>query len=88
MSDEGGCGHQYPGIGDIAFVKDLMSKKITTRSFDCSRFGASIAPGLGWVCILIFVYLHLYQYIKVKEECSNAMSLGAGVNIAMHVFIC
>ena len=52
MSNKGGCGHQYPGIGNIAFVKNLMSRKIATRNFNCSRFGASIAPGLGWVCIL------------------------------------
>ncbi|XP_028411772.1 uncharacterized protein LOC114534516 [Dendronephthya gigantea] len=48
MSNKGGCSHQYPGIGDVAFVKDLMTGEIATRNFKCSRFGGAIAPGLGW----------------------------------------
>ena len=68
MSNEGGCGHQYPGIGNIAFVKDLMSRKITTRNFDCSRFGASIAPGLGWVCVLgLFIFI-IVSYLLVIHD--------------------
>ena len=51
MRNEGGCGHRYPGIGNIEYVKDLMSRTITTRNFDCSRFGAYIAPGMGWVYV-------------------------------------
>ncbi|XP_028411770.1 uncharacterized protein LOC114534514 [Dendronephthya gigantea] len=48
MSNKGGCSHRYPGIGKVAFVKDLVTGKIQTKNFKCSRFGASIAPGLGW----------------------------------------
>ncbi|XP_028411790.1 uncharacterized protein LOC114534527 [Dendronephthya gigantea] len=48
MSNKGGCSHRYPGIGDVAFVKDLMTGEIATRNFKCSRFGSAIAPGLGW----------------------------------------
>ncbi|CAB4031634.1 Hypothetical predicted protein, partial [Paramuricea clavata] len=50
MSDEGGCSHRYPGIGNIAYVKDLMTRKMATRTFNCSRFGASMAPELGSCC--------------------------------------
>ena len=60
MSNEGGCGHRYPGIGNIAYVKDLMSRKIVTRNFECSRFGSAIAPGLGWVgkpTVILFLEL-------------------------------
>ena len=53
MSNEGGCSHQYPGIGNIAYVKDMMSRKITTRNFNCSQFGGSFASGLGWVCVFL-----------------------------------
>ena len=49
MSDKEGCSHRYPGIGNIAYVKDLMTRKIATRNFMCSRFGADISTGLGWV---------------------------------------
>jgi hypothetical protein len=56
MSNEGGCSHQYPGIGNISYVKDLMTRKIATRNFNCSRFGASIARGLGWVCSQLYLY--------------------------------
>ncbi|CAB4012134.1 Hypothetical predicted protein [Paramuricea clavata] len=70
MSDEGGCSHRYPGIGNIAYVKDLMTRKMATRTFNCSRFGASVAPELGWdkmnrcfkeSCPIGFAYLPGYH---------------------------
>ena len=48
MSNEGGCDYKYPGIGNIEYVKDLISRKIKTRNFNCSQFGTS---GLGLVCM-------------------------------------
>ena len=66
MSNEGGYGHRYPGIGIIAFVTDVMSTKITTKNFNCSRFGGSFSPGLGWMCVSFTfapIVVHIYwQY--------------------------
>lgn len=55
MSNRGGCSHLHPGIGDVAYVKDLMSRRIATKEFNCSRFGTSIARGLGWVYKIIYL---------------------------------
>ena len=78
MSNDGGCGHRYPGIGDIAYVKDLMSRKITTRNFNCSRFGGSIAPGLGWVGVL--------NLISIRSTKVNQMEKAFRINIIYEYF--
>ena len=51
MITDRGCSDQMPGIGDIAYVKDLITEKITTRSFKCSVFGPNIGSHfkVGWV---------------------------------------
>lgn len=45
----GGCSNHYPGIGDVAFVKDLLNNQIVSTKFQCSRFGSHTVHGLGWV---------------------------------------
>jgi hypothetical protein len=49
---KGGCDSSSPGIGDVAFVKNLMTERIVTRSFRCSKFGLAHSPEsmIGWVC--------------------------------------
>ena len=49
MISEGGC--LSPGIGDIAYVKDLQTEEIVTTTFRCSHFSSyeHWAPGFGWV---------------------------------------
>ncbi|XP_028391389.1 uncharacterized protein LOC114516186 [Dendronephthya gigantea] len=37
--NQGGCDATSPGIGDIAYVKDLRTEKIVTTKFRCSQFG-------------------------------------------------
>ena len=44
-----GCDSNSPGIGDIAFVKDLKTDKIVTTTFKCSVFGLAHSSTLGWV---------------------------------------
>ena len=47
-----GCTHLSPGIGDIAYVKDLMTEKVLSTSFQCSVFGYAKSDSLfksGWV---------------------------------------
>ncbi len=45
-----GCDALSPGIGDIAYVKDLMTDRIVTTTFQCSVFGHPHSSNLGWVC--------------------------------------
>ena len=54
---EKGCDQNSPGIGDIAYVKDLKTEKIVTRNFRCSKFGIAYHVGtkFGWVCINDFI---------------------------------
>jgi hypothetical protein len=73
MSGKGGCSHRYPGIGNIAYVKDLMASKIATRTFSCSRFGAAIARGLGWVCWWSWYFLILEN--RGNDEILHFLSL-------------
>ncbi|XP_028391545.1 uncharacterized protein LOC114516310 [Dendronephthya gigantea] len=37
--NQGGCGATSPGIGDIAYIKDLRTEKIVATKFRCSQFG-------------------------------------------------
>ena len=41
-----GCDQRSAGIGDIAYVKDLLTEKIVTTKLRCSKFGL---PTFGWV---------------------------------------
>ena len=54
MITDRGCEALSPGVGDIAYVNDLMAEKIATTAFECSVFGPNINPYLkiGWVYAL------------------------------------
>ena len=49
--DQGGCPYNFPGVGDISYVKDLMTEEIVSQDFSCSIFGAYSHPiaKIGWV---------------------------------------
>jgi hypothetical protein len=53
LHGEKGCDGNSPGIGDIAYVKDLRAKKIVTTNFRCSKFGVAYhgRTKYGWVSI-------------------------------------
>ena len=53
--NRGGCGKTSPGIGDVQFVKDLMTDNIVTTKFRCSKFGMAhnAKTIFGWVGISI-----------------------------------
>ena len=47
-----GCAPRTPGIGDIAYVKDLITEKVVSTSFECSVFGDAKSDSVyksGWV---------------------------------------
>ena len=51
MIDEKGCSKDEPGIGNIAFVKDMQTEEIVTTGYRCSVFGKyqHLVTGFGWV---------------------------------------
>ena len=51
MITDQGCDTLSPGIGGIAYVKDLIANKIVTTSSKCSVFGQNTAAKekIGWV---------------------------------------
>ncbi|XP_028403369.1 uncharacterized protein LOC114526068 isoform X2 [Dendronephthya gigantea] len=48
--NQGGCPYNFPGVGDILHVKDLMTGGIVGKHFPCSIFGAYYHPlaKIGW----------------------------------------
>ena len=51
MIDNLGCSQDEPGIGDIAYVKDLQTETVLATNFRCSVFGKyeHASTGFGWV---------------------------------------
>ena len=60
MMNTAGCEQRSAGIGDIAFVKDLLTENIVTTKLRCSKFGFAYHPlvKFGWVWI-VFVTIRL-----------------------------
>ena len=48
FSLDNGCPYLQAGIGNISFVKDLLTDAVNTN-FKCSKFGTHIHQLLGWV---------------------------------------
>ena len=50
MVNEGGCPYNLPGIGDISYVKNLITEEIS-KNYPCSVFGVYTHPSakIGWV---------------------------------------
>ena len=50
MVNEGGCPYNLPGIGDISYVKNLITEEIS-KDYSCSVFGIYTHPSakIGWV---------------------------------------
>ncbi|XP_046839690.1 uncharacterized protein LOC124433873 isoform X3 [Xenia sp. Carnegie-2017] len=80
--NKGGCTKTSPGIGDVKFVKDLMTENIVTTSFRCSKFGLAYnkRTQFGWVkmndclsrpCPSGFAFHHKYQ---IQTDYSGAFS--------------
>ena len=49
-----GCAPATPGIGNIAYVKNLQTENIVTTNFRCSVFGSyyDSTTGFGWVIMI------------------------------------
>ena len=45
----GFCAKLHSGIGNISYVKDVLTDTVVTTTFKCSKFGLHISDALGWV---------------------------------------
>ena len=43
----GGCTDHHSGIGNVSYVKDILTETVVTTKFNCSQFGPN--TDLGWV---------------------------------------
>ncbi|CAB4038204.1 Hypothetical predicted protein [Paramuricea clavata] len=86
--DQGGCPYNFPGVGDISYVKDLMTEEIVSRDFSCSKFGPYSHPiaKIGWTmmnlclekpCTSGFAYHHLYP---IQVDFSGGFSFAIVTN--------
>ena len=49
---KGGCTDVHSGIGNVAYVKDILTDTIVTSKFKCSKFGPHVNAAFGWVILL------------------------------------
>ena len=60
MITDRGCSDLEPGIGNIAYVKDLLTDTVVSSTFECSIFGGVQSSGqLGWVSYILIHCLQL-----------------------------
>ena len=69
MIDDQGCDMFQPGIGNIAYVKDLQTEKIVTTGFRCSVFAgfSHHLTGLGWVGIIYINTIFITYNLKSSD---------------------
>jgi hypothetical protein len=47
----GGCTDFHSGIGNVSYVKDILTETVVTTKFNCSKFGPHQNINLGWVTV-------------------------------------
>ena len=45
----GGCTDIHSGIGNVSYVKDILTEQVVNTNFSCSKFGPHQDVNLGWV---------------------------------------
>ena len=63
----GGCTNYHSGIGNVSYVKDILTETVVTTKFSCSNFGPSNV--LGWVRMI------LYSVAKPARRFGHAMQI-------------
>ena len=48
----GGCTDFHSGIGNVSYVKDILTDTVVTTKFSCSKFGSDNI--LGWVTMILY----------------------------------
>ena len=49
--ERNGCTDLHSGIGNVSYVKDILTDTVVTKTFKCSKFGPHTDPKLGWVTV-------------------------------------
>ena len=49
----GGCTDFHSGIGNVSYVKDILTETVVTTKFNCSKFGPHQDINLGWVTVTV-----------------------------------
>ncbi len=67
MMNTAGCDQRSAGIGDIAYVKDLLTENIVTTKLRCSKFGYAYHPlvRFGWVCVYIIPFSDINNFALI-----------------------
>ena len=47
-----GCTDYHSGIGNVSYVKDILTETVVTTKFGCSNFGPNNV--LGWVTMILY----------------------------------
>ncbi|XP_028402956.1 uncharacterized protein LOC114525736 [Dendronephthya gigantea] len=93
------CPYLQAGIGNISFVKDLMTQSVVTKNFTCSKFGPDTHQKLGWgrmnYCLqndckhgyAIFSDALGFRYDKFGSYSFSAISPYSGMNHDATAFI-
>ncbi len=72
---KGGCTDVHSGIGNVAYVKDILTDTIVTKKFRCSKFGPHMTAALGWVICLKNTFNSkkgfVSRYIAWSNSCSR-----------------
>ena len=73
MMNTAGCDQRSAGIGDIAYVKDLLTEKIITTKLRCSKFGVANhrLARFGWVRSLNIIRELFSFFLRKKKMKSN-----------------
>ncbi len=50
----GGCTDFHSGIGNVSYVKDILTETVVTTKFNCSKFGPHQDVNLGWVTVIVY----------------------------------
>ncbi|XP_028403917.1 uncharacterized protein LOC114526500 [Dendronephthya gigantea] len=98
--NKGGCKKSSPGIGDVQFVKNLLTDTVVTRNFRCSKFGVAhnAKTQFGWArmnyclqrpCRWGFAFHHKFP---LQTDYSGAFSYStknriSGINYGATAFI-
>ena len=87
FSINNGCPLLEAGIGNISFVKDLMTKTVVTTSLKCSKFGQHVHPRLGWVIFLTLLIIFSYLTRSTETLAIASTFLNTLRNIPHNFFV-
>jgi hypothetical protein len=82
-----GCSDLQAGIGNIAFVKDLLTQSVLTNNFKCSKFGPHTHDMLGWVTAN---FKNIVYICNLAKKCYMEICFWyfycTGISIAQHLY--